>query len=652
MGSWLQEIAGSRVLESIGWALIHSIWQALIIAALLWAFLKISSEHIKSGARYIIAMAAQWSLLLWMVLWVTKSLNTVTGGLETVGLPLLVFTGSMGQAAPVGLTLQEDVVAFINSNIAIFMAFWLVGVVFYLIRITGGLTYIGKLRSSAVPVEHHIQVQAKRISDKYGIKDKFEVAISALIEVPMVIGHLRPLILFPAGILSSLTIEEIRGILAHELAHIRRNDYLINIIQSVVEAIYFFNPFMWWMSRMIREERECACDELAVACMDERRTYAEALIRIGELNYGHKPAISLGMAGNKKKGLIKRIERVMKRKTNSKSTNWIPAIILVVTLIIPAILIAKDIGDSKFHNGNVAGPLPELVIPDPRMDESAMEKNNFPELKSTVLPADTIPDEEEEIEMEESMDIDVDTDLEIEVAPDLDIAFDFDFDPMIAPDFDFDLDLPPMPPVFLDYPDTFPKNWNEEEWEKFSEEFRAEMEEYRVEMEDFRVHMEHFKQEFQESFGDWEKEHREAMKELRESLGEEMESLELERFMQLQEKMMSQLEASDWQERLEKEMAEMEKQLQMLPDLQEHLQEMEFNLQNELAHLEEFENELKEMLLEDGYIEEGDKVNIEFDDEDIKINGESIKDKDKKKYLDLRKKYFPRDEDNFRYRMN
>jgi hypothetical protein len=331
--------------------------------------------------------------------------------------------------------------------------------------------------------------------------------------------------------------------------------------------------------------------------------------------------------------------------------NWLTAFILVLALVIPAVLIANGIGknDVKIeYNDNVKDPL--IVSSLNNSDNNNGENPSYSKLTAdpilTTISTDTIPVEEE---AETEPDIDRDFDLDISVDPDIDLDLDLamDFDALTAPSFDFDFDLPPVPPVFFNSSDTIPFEWDEKEWQTFSEEWRAEMEEFRIHMERFN---EEFHEKFKESFEEWESLHRQEMFELQKKLGEELEDMELDRIRELEEEVMRQFEESDWEEKLEEQMREMEEKMEMLPDLQQHLKEMEKNLQHELAYLREFENELNGMLIRDGYIEEGDEVNIEFEDDEVLINGDPVKDKDKEKYLDLKKKYFPREEGNFRYR--
>ncbi|MFP2932138.1 M56 family metallopeptidase, partial [Pyxidicoccus sp. 3LG] len=131
---------------------------------------------------------------------------------------------------------------------------------------------------------------------------------SSRIDVPMVIGLWRPLILVPAGAITGLDPAQLEAILAHELAHIRRHDYLVNLLQSLVETLLFYHPAVWWLSHRIREEREHCADDLAVQCCGDAYLYARALAHIEQLRLAPSPHPALGVSGG---SLLTRVRRLL-----------------------------------------------------------------------------------------------------------------------------------------------------------------------------------------------------------------------------------------------------------------------------------------------------------------------------------------------------
>jgi hypothetical protein len=151
------------------------------------------------------------------------------------------------------------------------------------------------------------------------------------VAVPTAIGWLRPVILLPVGALTGLTVQQLEAIIAHELAHIRRHDYLINLLQTVIETLLFYHPAVWWVSRRIREEREHCCDDLAVSVCGDALSYARALFTMEQLRAATPP---LAMAANGG-ALMNRIERLVGVKTQRQNhfTGWLAALLILSTLV-------------------------------------------------------------------------------------------------------------------------------------------------------------------------------------------------------------------------------------------------------------------------------------------------------------------------------
>ena len=146
------------------------------------------------------------------------------------------------------------------------------------------------------------------IAGKFG--KRVTIAISGQVVSPCIAGVLRPVILLPECV-TGLSVEEITAILSHELAHIRRYDWLVNIFQMLIEAILFFNPFVWWISRQIRLEREAACDQYAISAFDNRHSYAELLVRFAAMANGLQTSVAVGFSNDKKSSLMERVKLLL-----------------------------------------------------------------------------------------------------------------------------------------------------------------------------------------------------------------------------------------------------------------------------------------------------------------------------------------------------
>ena len=155
---------------------------------------------------------------------------------------------------------------------------WGLGVLLVSARLLGGFLVVRSLtRRGTRPIESNWHETLARLSQRLALRTPVRLLESAHIQVPMVIGWWRPLILLPATVVTGIPSDQLALILGHELAHIKRYDYLVNLVQSVIEAIFFYHPAVWWISTRIREEREHCCDDAAVALCTDRLEYARAL---------------------------------------------------------------------------------------------------------------------------------------------------------------------------------------------------------------------------------------------------------------------------------------------------------------------------------------------------------------------------------------
>src|SRR2546423_9237055 len=160
----------------------------------------------------------------------------------------------------------------------------------------GGWLLMVCLRRSAVPVAEGLEELLARVSRRVRASRAVRLCRSALVEVPTVVGHLRPIILIPASVITGLTPQQLEAVLAHELAHVRRYDYLFNFLQAAAEVLLFYHPAVWWLSRRVREEREHACDDAAVECVGDVLLYARALAALEALRARHTRSAALALA--------------------------------------------------------------------------------------------------------------------------------------------------------------------------------------------------------------------------------------------------------------------------------------------------------------------------------------------------------------------
>lgn len=182
------------------------------------------------------------------------------------------------------LSTAAIVVSYIEPKLPSIVRFWVVGILVCSIRPIWSLWAQWHLRRrglSAVP--ESIQSMMTRLAVQIGLTKDVRVAQSTLVKVPMVFGYLRPVILMPASVITGLTATQLEAVLAHELAHVRRHDWLINAFQVMVETLLFYHPAVWWLSKCIRQERELCCDDIALSLNIDKAVYARMLLTLEEL---------------------------------------------------------------------------------------------------------------------------------------------------------------------------------------------------------------------------------------------------------------------------------------------------------------------------------------------------------------------------------
>lgn len=303
--------------QALGWTLLHSLWQIALVALAL-AFALRLVRHGSPNLRYPLACGALLASLFLPALTYTLissgqppsgagfSQHVTEYGLTEPGLlrdPPVVVTPERPRTLPdLARIFELDIVTPFLPHIA---AAWLAGVVLLSLRLLGGLLYVERFRRShAAGLPELVTKLLAALSERLGVRRGIEVLESGIADSPLVIGILRPVILLPTSALSGLSVQQLEGILAHELAHIRRYDYLVNLLQSVIETLLFYHPAVWWIGRRIRIERENACDDLAVAATGSRHAYARALAQLESLR---RPGVALAATGGHLRNRVRRI---------------------------------------------------------------------------------------------------------------------------------------------------------------------------------------------------------------------------------------------------------------------------------------------------------------------------------------------------------
>lgn len=294
-----------RWTEAIGWTLIHSLWQGLLIGLLTWLVLR-SLNHFSARIRYRVAFAA---LLLLPVLAVITFTRVYEPAAATADNQLLYMnTFSFNAATP-------EVPAAFNwlSLLPWVVTAWLFGAAFFMLRFAGGFLFVQRLRfAKHGKLPFHVQALLTDRLRELRISKRVRMAESIMVKSPVLIGYFRPVILLPLGCAAGLPKEQLEALLVHELAHVLRHDFILNLIQEILRMFFFYHPVTWWLNKTIRDERENCCDDIVFASGIEKIHLAAALAALEEQQ---QQGDALVLAAKRGSNLVERIRRMFRNET-------------------------------------------------------------------------------------------------------------------------------------------------------------------------------------------------------------------------------------------------------------------------------------------------------------------------------------------------
>jgi bla regulator protein blaR1 len=335
--SFLINTAIDKLISAFSWMLIHSVWQGLLLAIMTGALLLLTKKRSSPVYRYNLTLFSfvtfiSICILTFIVEWNGTGSQTVAGSSD----------GSMA-GNPAIKQLIETFAGYFSANAPLIVFIWFIVFLFKSIRFTSCLLYNRQVRNRGIAEPSPFWTRATaRLAEKLKIKKAVKLLQSGYIKMPVVIGHLKPVILIPAGLLSGLPVDQVEAILLHELAHIRRNDYFINLLQNISEAIFFFNPGLLRISSLLREERENCCDDIALAHSQNKQVFVQALISFKEHElYASGYATAFG---GKRNYLFRRVSRILSNgnKTfGSVEKLFFAMSILLLSVIVTTAMVAQ-----------------------------------------------------------------------------------------------------------------------------------------------------------------------------------------------------------------------------------------------------------------------------------------------------------------------
>ncbi|WP_440135294.1 M56 family metallopeptidase [Chitinophaga sancti] len=334
-----QFVLPTILIQAFGWALLHSLWQGFLIFACLRIVLYVWS-HMSARIKYNLSYLSLTGIFAWFCITLWQQVNAAIRVRQATWVMIETGVRQRHLEMPAIYHSENTIKHFIPQLemwFPLLFALYVTGVAVMSIKLVMDLVQLKEIRNKQVlPIDAVWEKHLERLAAQLRIPRKVQLLISTHVQVPVMIGFLKPLILLPVAMFNNLTAEQLEAILLHELAHIKRNDYLLNIFQSIVETILFFNPFIWWITKNIRLEREHCCDDLVIASQVQPLQYAKALVALEEYRLTVN-ALAMAAADNKQH-LFHRIKRIMEMKT--KNINYTQKLLAVLIIAVGLITIA------------------------------------------------------------------------------------------------------------------------------------------------------------------------------------------------------------------------------------------------------------------------------------------------------------------------
>lgn len=340
----------SRFLDALGFTLVDSLWQGLIVLAVAFLGLVVMKKA-PARMRHNFLLVCILALPLGGVYSFNQHLilsTEVVDNLmasETIGPNTSELNLFNNEPSTVS---QLQMETFWLANKAHWIGLlWMTGLVLVSLRGIGGMLYLKRLKLKATEVQQPEIIRLlKDLSADFGLRTAVLIKESSKVMSPLVSGYFKPIILFPLGLIQGLTTEEVEVILLHELAHLKRNDFLTNIVINGLRAVYFYHPAYWWLQSQLDNEREYATDEMVMSKQSNGLLLVKALAKTQEYKM---TTPSLGFAGNSKNQLLKRVNRIMKKQQNP---NWLSGAFTMMVLSTAFILMSQSQTKKEVETGD------------------------------------------------------------------------------------------------------------------------------------------------------------------------------------------------------------------------------------------------------------------------------------------------------------
>jgi bla regulator protein BlaR1 len=361
-----------QLIKAMYLTLMHSLWQGAAIAGLAGIVMMLTKRS-SAASRYNFLTGS----LIFFVLCAGVTFIRVLG--EPVGIIPVINTAQQAitlNYSDTNRNIIDNFFSILGSYSNRIVLLWFLIICLKGLQLWMGFNEVENLKSKQTsdPGAYWTD-RINLLSKKLGITQAIRFAESGLTMVPLTVGYLKPVILVPAGMLAAIPADQVEAIILHELAHIKRKDYFVNILQSIVEIFFFFNPAIWWLSSLIRAERENCCDDIAIENSSSKIGYVKALVAFEE--YRHElPQLSLGFGG-RENTLINRTKRIIYNQNNT--LNSMEKFILTSGLVLSGLLSLAFTDDGQKQISKTLKPVAATI------------SEVFPAVRQALITTDTIP---------------------------------------------------------------------------------------------------------------------------------------------------------------------------------------------------------------------------------------------------------------------
>lgn len=347
-----QNIIPDNYLIAIGWMIIHSFWQIAGIGLILGLTLRIFQQK-SANFKYLLSLSALGAILV-------ASVGTFIYNFENQVLTATTDTMTVAELDQIlyselpFIDVAESNSFLISSSIEkyipILVNLWFFGALLYLIRLGSSLADIRNLNKKSHLIEDEVWRQkVSNFCKVMGIKRDVKLMESKYVDVPLTYGIWKLVVLIPTAMLLNLHPNQLEAILVHELAHIKRHDYLVNLFQSVMEVCFFFHPVFWYINKTIKEQRENACDDLVIENGIKRESLAYGLANV--LNYSQNNPPEVAMAAVKRQNpTLNRIKRIMGVSNSPTQPTTLTSMLMIFTLLFGATLLVSADKTQQFDD--------------------------------------------------------------------------------------------------------------------------------------------------------------------------------------------------------------------------------------------------------------------------------------------------------------